>query len=295
MLVFEDELIDARTVPAAILGSYSQELLDGPRLARKSLNAALTAFESGGAVEIFDVVKRAEPKTTAIDKTFFVDTALLGGMTGEQGEMIMKDKLLTAIPHDAASAAQMNLAGCSAAVSQISRSSLAKFVSGPVRGHVSTCAEIVQQLALKSPPTLVPGKMSNFVQSFIDRLQWFCSYSRTQKKAENTWYGAAALREANKDLGALIESEHEHASLDASHINQFRLFWWLAEPDMCHNVDFVEELLRARHGLGDNGLAKKAKTAYAAFPSEGGASSSSAGTSAAAKRDLLHMKVMSAF
>ena len=68
----------------------------------------------------------------------------------------------------------MTIEGCSTTVAALARSPLAKFVSVTVKGHVDTCSEIIQQLALKTPPSFSTGKMSGMVQAFIYRLQWLC-------------------------------------------------------------------------------------------------------------------------
>ena len=246
LLVFEAELIGA-AAPAAIITGYDRDLLEEPRLARKGLNAALTAFESGGSNTILDVVRRVELRTTSIDRTSFVDTAFLGGMNGEQGEVIMNDQLMAAVPANAEEANAMTIEGCSTTVAALARSPLSKFVSVTVKGHVDTCSEIIQQLALKTPPSFSSGKMSGMVQAFIDRLQWLCSFQRSA--LQPVFYGAEALKEKSGDLKLLTAAEKDHASLGAEHINLFRLFWWLAEPHMSVDIDFVEALLRERHGL----------------------------------------------
>ena len=92
----------------------------------------------------------------------------------------------------------------------------------------------------------------------------------------------------------LIDKEEEHANLGAAHINPFRVFWLLCEPEMTENVDMVEQLLRQRHGLDAEGPAgKKHKVGKEA----GAASASTAASSSTAvtKQDLLRMKVMASF
>ena len=141
----------------------------------------------------------------------------------------------------------MTIEGCSTTVAALARSPLSKFVSVTVKGHVDTCSEIIQQLALKTPPSFSTGKMSGMVQAFIDRLQWLCFFQRSPLQPQ--FYGAQALKEKSVDLKCLVEAEKDHPSLGAEHINLFRLFWWLAEPDIAEDIDCVEALLRERHGL----------------------------------------------
>ena len=56
LLMFEADLVESLAAP--LFGGAAAELLEGPRMARKILNGALTAFESGGGRALLDVVKR---------------------------------------------------------------------------------------------------------------------------------------------------------------------------------------------------------------------------------------------
>ena len=179
MIVFEAELIGSNS-PKPIVSGYDQELLAEPRQSRQCLNAALTAFESGGTTTIMDAVKRVSVKLDSIDRHSQVDSEFIGGMQGNQGEQIMRDKLLSAVPHNAQSAEAKSLEGCAASVSLIARSALSRFISIEAKGQVDTCAELMAQLALKTPPAFSQGKMSALVQSFIDRLSWLCKYQRAK-------------------------------------------------------------------------------------------------------------------
>ena len=110
------------------------------------------------------------------------------------------------------------------------------------------------------------------------------------------FHGKAALQAAHADLKKLISAEHEHDKLGAEHTDSFRLYWWLCEPTMADDINFVEDLLHARHGIGESN-AKKARTGPSAAPkaiAEASASSSSSGA-APSKRDLLRAKTMAAF
>ena len=186
MVVFEAEFIGT-ACPAPIISGYDEALLAEPRLSRQCLNSALTAFESGGTTTIMDAVKRVAVKLDSIDRHSQVDSEFIGGMQGNQGEQIMRDKLLGAVPHDAASAEAMSLEGCAASVSTIARSALSRFISVEAKGQVETCSELIVQLALKTPPSFSRGKMSALVQSFIDRLSWLCKYQRN-KPSGKIWY-----------------------------------------------------------------------------------------------------------
>ena len=146
-LSFEADLVDANIKP--IVATFDDDLLNSVRLARKTMNTALEAFESGGANTILDIVRLKQDQCIQQDKCFLLDCSFLSGMQGAQGTLILKRKMLACFPPKAANT--VCLKTVSSRISEVSRCSLMQFVCESTRAHMETIASIVTSICLRTP------------------------------------------------------------------------------------------------------------------------------------------------
>ena len=182
LIFFEAELVSEARAGAPILAGYDDIMLAEARLCRKTLNQALTAFESGGVETILECVSKIAARLDNIDGRYQVDSNLITGMHGPQGDLVMKGLVFDCVPGDEAAAKKTTIDVCAVACSHACRSALTKFISPTAKGDADTCCELLSKLSLKTPPEFASGKMSPMVQEFIDKLSWLCTYQRADKR-----------------------------------------------------------------------------------------------------------------
>ena len=294
LLHFEDSLITTQPIPR--LKSCARSLVAKAEVARQNMNTSLRAFESSGTVTIRDVIDKQFKRASPTDPHVAIDAAFLGGMSGETGDNLMQKTLLSELPLEGD---KILLPAAHTALQNLISSPLYTFVSETMQGYADSAAGVVSSLKGRTVPEIAKGKVAPLVQECLDRCLFFCSAVCEKKKKV---FGKAALVKQFKALEQLMkDSDKAKLELDASLLDDLRIYSWACDDEWELTIRKAEEELRKKHGM-DGSAAVEPAASSSSEPSKkkhkasGSASSSSSSLDKTkSKEELLKGTVFSLF
>ena len=284
-LQFENELIDDSKVEVR-LKSVAASLVARPQIARQNMTSSLRAFESSGTATLREVIESKFKKCNSIDPHFEVDACFLAGMSGDCGETLLSEMM---IGHFPSVGGEGTLQKTYTNLQVLAQSPLYKFVSEAVQGQLLSMISIVSSLRSKTVPELKKGCATPLMQACLDKALFFAEAEVDKKKV----YGRPALEHLHLCLSKLMEDpERAKVDLDASWLDDLRIYWWAIPAEWAELIDFAETILRDKHGVQEEAGAPAAASKKAKKSSGSAAASSSTGQT---KDQMLRSIVLSQF